>query len=165
MGGSNKEKRKGTRSSPGRKTPTVVNYGRAPAPTAAGGSEGCGALGGPLPGGPFHPPGPATALAQPQRGGGKAKTPGSCCSPDGSRAQDLGVGGGKRRAKSKRAARASVPMEPVAASGGGAGVAGWATWRHPEQATAPRTWVAVETVSFRSATDQGITETLQHSKS
>lgn len=119
MGGSNKEKRKGTRSSPGRKTPTVVNYGRAPAPTAAGGSEGCGALGGPLPGGPFHPPGPATALAQPQRGGGKAKTPGSCCSPDGSRAQDLGVGGGKRRAKSKRAARASVPMEPVAASGGG----------------------------------------------
>lgn len=58
---------------------------------------------------------------------------------------------------------ASVRTEAVAASGRRRGQGG--QLGDIPKATAPMKWMMVETVSSRSATDQGITETLQHSKS
>lgn len=59
--------------------------------------------------------------------------------------------GGKRRAKSPRAAGASVRTKPVAASGRRRGQGGQ-LGDIQNKATAPMKWMTVATVSFRSAT-------------
>lgn len=152
MWGENREK-KGNRKSSRQKKPPV-SYSDAPAtPTAARWlrmQQPCGIWG-------FSSLGALSARRWPRhsrRESRRAKPLGSCCCPDipGCRVE------GQRQAKSERAARARVWMKSAAASGRRR--AAWAPWRLPEQSHGSN---GVNDTGD-SATEQRITETLQHSK-
>lgn len=151
MWGKNREK-KGNRKSSRQKKPPQQSPTAMPkcqmAPSAATRQD----VGISLPGGPFLSPLPP---AQPQ-GGWEGRTSWKLllllvCRVEGRDKQNLNglLGQGSER------------NQLLLAGGGGQG---GHLGDSQNKATAPMKWMTMETVSFRSATDQGITETLQHSR-
>lgn len=137
---------------PAEKT-TAVSYSDAPAPTAAAAT--LRDVGISLPGGPFP------LAAAPGTAAGRVGRP-SLLEAAAAQMLLVQVEGRDKQNLNGLLGQGSEWNQLLLAGGGGQG---GHLGDSQNKATAPMKWMTVEMVSFHSATDQGITETVQHSKS